>query len=185
MLAHAKQHRAAGAHQDQPDARPGRDRCRRSRSAWTICAPPASTSSRSDSICARRVNHLPRRALRDARASSSAIAPGGSRADFASASRVRWCARATAPSARSRATTSDSTCGDAARQRMSALATPPLARGRVAGARRGAAAACRWLGRRAYEPTWRAMQRFTEERDAAHAPMRSGCSSTSRCSRSA
>jgi lipoyl(octanoyl) transferase len=39
---------------------------------------------------------------------------------------------------------------------------------------RGAAAASvpaapvtRWLGRLAYEPTWRAMQRFTEQRDAA------------------
>ena len=30
-----------------------------------------------------------------------------------------------------------------------------------------AAPATRWLGRVAYEPTWRAMQRFTEQRDAA------------------
>ncbi|HEX4024922.1 MAG TPA: lipoyl(octanoyl) transferase LipB [Steroidobacteraceae bacterium] len=28
----------------------------------------------------------------------------------------------------------------------------------------GAPARCRWLGRRTYEPVWRAMQRFTEER---------------------
>jgi lipoyl(octanoyl) transferase len=28
-------------------------------------------------------------------------------------------------------------------------------------------AAARWLGRMPYEPTWRAMQRFTEQRDAA------------------
>ena len=31
------------------------------------------------------------------------------------------------------------------------------------------AAQVRWLGRVAYEPTWRAMQRFTEQRDA-HCP---------------
>jgi lipoyl(octanoyl) transferase len=31
----------------------------------------------------------------------------------------------------------------------------------------GAAVATRWLGRVPYEPTWRAMQRFTEQRDAA------------------
>ena len=38
VLAHAKRHRPARAHQDQPDARPRRDAMRRSRSAWTTCA---------------------------------------------------------------------------------------------------------------------------------------------------
>jgi lipoyl(octanoyl) transferase len=33
----------------------------------------------------------------------------------------------------------------------------------------GASESTRWLGRLPYEPTWRAMQRFTEQRDAATA----------------
>jgi lipoyl(octanoyl) transferase len=33
----------------------------------------------------------------------------------------------------------------------------------------GASQSARWLGRLPYEPTWRAMQRFTEQRDAATA----------------
>jgi lipoyl(octanoyl) transferase len=54
---------------------------------------------------------------------------------------------------------------------MSALAIPPLG----APAESQAATACsaelsiRWLGRRAYEPVWREMQRFTAERSATSA----------------
>ena len=39
VLAHAKKHQARGADQDQPDARPRRDRRRDRRRPWTICAP--------------------------------------------------------------------------------------------------------------------------------------------------
>jgi lipoyl(octanoyl) transferase len=54
---------------------------------------------------------------------------------------------------------------------MSALATPPL-RAHAESHQATAVAAklhIRWLGRRAYEPVWREMQRFTAERSATSA----------------
>jgi hypothetical protein len=63
--------------------------------------------------------------------------PGAGPRASSSASRARWSVRATVPSARSNATTRDSD-------------VVPVAR---------------WLGRAEYEPTWRAMQRYTETRE--------------------
>jgi lipoyl(octanoyl) transferase len=48
-----------------------------------------------------------------------------------------------------------------------ALERPDGARARGAAASALAEPVTRWLGRVAYEPTWRAMQRYTEQRDSA------------------
>jgi lipoyl(octanoyl) transferase len=48
-------------------------------------------------------------------------------------------------------------------------AQPSTIEWRAAGGESAGAIAIRWLGRVPYEPTWRAMQRFTEQRDAASA----------------
>ena len=104
MLAHAKRHRPKVLDQDEPDARARRDRRTRSSRRWTICArrlrhPDARAISAADRESPAG------RALRDAGGVRRAIASRRSRAAFSNASRARWCARAIAPSARSRATT--------------------------------------------------------------------------------
>ncbi len=72
--------------------------------------------------------------------------------DSWNACRARWCARAIAPSRRWHATTPGSNGTRAARcaQGLDVSAAPLI----------------RHLGLVPYEPTWRAMQRFTDERDA-------------------
>src|SRR5271154_5214647 len=81
------------------------------------------------------------------RGSSINIAIGRCRSDFLNVCPVPWCARATARNRRWRATTP--------------VSTTPSSRAVVA------SPAIRHLGLAPYEPTWRAMQRFTEGRDAA------------------
>src|SRR5271163_2389201 len=81
------------------------------------------------------------------RGSSINIAIGRCRSDFWNVFPVPWCARATARNRRWRATTP--------------VSTTPSSRAVVA------SPAIRHLGLAPYEPTWRAMQRFTEIRDAS------------------
>ena len=155
VLAHAKRHRPAvltktslmlglGETDDEilaTHGRPARGR-RRHPHARPVPAPDGEPPRRRALRRARGVRALPRAGAR--RAASSSASPG------------RWCARATAPSRRSRATTRASAPA-ASRHAL-------IARGTVA-----TAPVLRWLGRVDYEPTWRAMQRFVDARGPGHA----------------
>ena len=92
------------ADEDQPDARPGRDRRRDRRDDGRHPRRRRRHCSRSASICGRRRITWPSSAG-SRRKSSIAIASGRSRKASSNASPGRWCARAIAPSARWNATT--------------------------------------------------------------------------------
>jgi hypothetical protein len=154
-----------GPHEDERDARAGRERGR-SRRPSTICARPASTLSRSVNICGRRSITCRSSALLRPR-NLTPIGNGRSRAVFWSASRGRSCARATAPSRRSIATTRASNIAPAGAREPAGREAAERDERRCAGA--GPAPVIRHLGRVDYESTWRAMQRLTAERSAESA----------------
>ena len=92
------------------------------------------------------------------RRSSSAIANGRSRKASSNASPGRWCARAIAPSARSNATT------QACAERIARCGLHPMRASCPTAPHADCHPLLKWLGRVEYEPTWRAMQAFTEQR---------------------
>ncbi len=176
VLAHAKRHRPEVLTKTQPDARARRDRRRNPRDAWTTCAPIAVDILTLGQYLRPTRNHLPVERFVAPEEFDALSRPRRWRAAFANVSRARWCARAIAPSRRWPATTSAST---------TARAQPRSADG---DARDQAGAA-----RPGTEVSRRAALRADLARHAAHSPtraartrpMRSGCSSIRRCSRSA
>ena len=177
VLAHAKQHRPQVLTKTslmlglgESDAGDRRSACAdlRARRGRHPHAGPVSAADGASSAGARRFVH--------ARASSSATAPGGWRCGFrecVSGPLVRSSYRAEQALAGNNvglSAHSECAAGQLALARASSRMLPPQVE---------------WLGRVPYEPTWRAMQRFTEERGPDIAGPDLVARARARCSRSA